>query len=254
MRKSAKAKISFTTLFAASATILAIILAGCAGVLNPAGYFKADPQIKKFLTEYPDADLTFTHYSAEESINEFANIQKICGKELKTGKELYKAEINDKASGLNVVAYLDVETQLMECVRKFGAEEARSDQGNIKPSQDDAKQDLAFCKKLSVCEKATLEINSGKTGDAYSFSVLGLNKEACSVELSVKETQNLKQLEGSSVACMQEWSKKFEKIANFDGKTCKRYIDLLIKNTLNHAADEKSAICQGELRERLLKK
>ncbi len=101
-------------------SIAVLTLAGCAGVLNPAGFFKADPEIQKFLEEYPDADFTLTHFSAEESVSEFANIQKICGKELKTGKELYKAEIKDPATSLSIISYFDMENQLMECVRKFG--------------------------------------------------------------------------------------------------------------------------------------
>ncbi len=105
-----------------STILLAVFITGCAGFLNPAGFFKADPEIKKFLEQYPDADFTLTHYSPEESSSEFANIQKICGKELKAGKELYKAEIKDSASGLSVIAYFDMENQLMECVRKFGTE------------------------------------------------------------------------------------------------------------------------------------
>ena len=265
MKKNVKA--SAVILF----VVITIIIAGCAGVLNPARYFKANPEVKKFLDQYPDADFRLTHFSAEESNAEFENIKKICGKELKAGKELYKAEIDDKASGLSVVAYLDMETQLMECVRKFGAElnqDNKDDDNNNNNNNNNnlgqgdkfSKDDLTFCKKLSVCEQATIDIkgkgSEGSSQDTYGFSVLGKEGNICSVELSVKEiaSEDLKAFEKTSVICKQEWSSKFEKIASFNADACKKYIDTLISSTLNHAADKDSTLCAGTLREKLLKK
>src|SRR3989344_3132992 len=125
--------------------IVVLLIAGCAGVLNPAGFFKADPEIQKFLDEYPDADFTLTHYSAEESASEFANIQKICGKDLKVGKELYKAEIKDSSTGLSVIAYFDMENQLMECVRKFGTEGKTRDTAVAQPTSSSSSNDPCKC-------------------------------------------------------------------------------------------------------------
>ncbi|HIH43341.1 TPA: hypothetical protein HA246_06890 [Candidatus Woesearchaeota archaeon] len=125
--------------------IVVLVIAGCAGVLNPAGFFKADPEIRKFLDEYPDADFTLTHYSAEESTAEFTNIQKICGKELKAGKELYKAEIKDASTGLSVIAYFDMENQLMECVRKFGTEGKTRDTAVAQPTSSSSSNNPCKC-------------------------------------------------------------------------------------------------------------
>jgi len=249
---------------------LAIILVGCSNFLSPAKYFKANPEVKKFLDQYPDADFQLTHFSAEESTSEFANIKKICGKNLKAGKELYKAEINDKASGLSVVAYLDMETQLIECVRKFGTESNQDNKFNHDGktnkdndvSQDDkvSQNDLTFCKKLSACEQTSIEIkgkgSNNSSQDIYGFSVLGKDGNSCLVQLSAKniESEDLKSFEKTSVTCKQEWSSKFEKIASFNENACKKYIDTLITSTLNHAADEKSTLCTGTLREKLLKR
>lgn len=100
--------------------VTSILLAGCGAFFNPEALFKANPEINDFLGRYPNSDFTLVHFSAEESVSEISNIKNICGKELASGKELYKAEISDADSGLSIIAYLDVQGEAIECVRKFG--------------------------------------------------------------------------------------------------------------------------------------
>ncbi|MEK6857001.1 MAG: hypothetical protein AABX39_00245 [Nanoarchaeota archaeon] len=114
--------------------------------------------------------------------------------------------------------------------------------------------EVSFCQKLSKCEQASLEITDSTTKDIYELTVLGINENFCSTGLSLVEahTEKLKPLEKSKAVCDQEWSQKFEKIASFDEQTCKKYVDSLTINLLTNIADEKSIICTGELRERLI--
>ncbi|MDO8661153.1 MAG: hypothetical protein Q7K43_04645, partial [Candidatus Woesearchaeota archaeon] len=85
-------------------------------------------------------------------------------KELKTGKELYKAEIKDAASGLSVISYFDMENQLMECVRKFGTEmkitdvndKKNDDNNNNKNNNNGDKKDMPFLISPAASSAATV--------------------------------------------------------------------------------------------------
>lgn len=115
---------------------------------------------------------------------------------------------------------------------------------------------LNFCQSLSRCEKADTEIKDSKTNDIYSLSILGIKDNFCAIELSAEEisTEKIKSFEKLSATCTQEWNSKFEKIANFDESTCKKYVDSIMINLMNEIADKKSTICSGELRNKLLRK
>ena len=114
---------------------------------------------------------------------------------------------------------------------------------------------LDFCKKLSTCSEASINIEDSSTKDRYRLDVLGKDAETCSIGLSLEKANTVRfvEIEKLGVVCNQEWDDKFEKIASFDEQTCMKYIDTLMLNTLHYAADKDSTKCRGELRERLIR-
>ncbi|MCK5022950.1 MAG: hypothetical protein KAS04_02140, partial [Candidatus Aenigmarchaeota archaeon] len=110
------------TPFLTISLISVLLLSGCIG-LGPESLAFANPLVKQFMSEYPNAQITATHYSIEESEQILEEVSKDCGKEYTEGKELYKITIDDPDSGLNVIAWVDMTTQTIECAVKYGKDD-----------------------------------------------------------------------------------------------------------------------------------
>ncbi len=100
--------------------ILMLLASGCVS-LDPTSLALASPAVSKFLEDYPNAEVKATHYTAEESAAILDKIAADCEKETVSPKEYYKVTITDEGSDLDVVAWVDVENQLVECVVKRGS-------------------------------------------------------------------------------------------------------------------------------------
>src|SRR3989338_10152727 len=120
--------------------VIMLSITGCFFSPNIETVFLTNPQVEEFLAQYPNAEVKIVHYTAEESSQLATEIADVCKKQLSSLKELYKAEISDQASGLRVVAYLDADEKVMECVRKFGKGEGPVSiiEGEEQPEQADS--------------------------------------------------------------------------------------------------------------------
>ncbi len=125
-----------------SSLISILLLSGCIG-LGPESLALANPLVKQFMSEYPNAQLTATHYSVEESAQILETLSKDCGKEYAEGKDLYRINIDDPDSGLKVVAWVDMSTQTIECAVKYGTDDEKTisdDKGEEKKCKSHAEE------------------------------------------------------------------------------------------------------------------
>ncbi|MFH0956950.1 MAG: hypothetical protein V1813_03735 [Candidatus Aenigmatarchaeota archaeon] len=102
------------------ALVFILLSSGCVS-LDPTSLVKATPAVSKFLEQYPNAEVKAVHYTIEESASIIDDIMADCEKEAVTPKEYYKVTITDAESDLDVVAWVDVKAQLVECVVKRGS-------------------------------------------------------------------------------------------------------------------------------------
>ena len=128
--------------------------------------FLTNSQVEEFLAQYPNAEVKIVHYTAEESSQLATEMADVCKKQLSSPKELYKAEISDQASGLRVVAYLDAEEKVMECVRKFGKGEGPASiiEGEEQPEQQEAALPNQALPPEQVIQKPSCTTNTNCTG------------------------------------------------------------------------------------------
>lgn len=97
-----------------------VLVSGCISA-DPATLAKLNPMVQEFLNEHPDAEIRVTHYSEEEAKAILGTIEEECQKEGITAKEYYRISIEDKASDLEVTAWIDWENQVIECAIKEGS-------------------------------------------------------------------------------------------------------------------------------------
>jgi hypothetical protein len=104
------------------ALFLVALISGCISV-DPEDIVRNSPVVKKFLEEYPNAEVKVTYYSIEEASAIIDTIKSDCEKEFVTPKEFYRVTITDEGSGLSVVAWVDWRNQIVECATKKGEKE-----------------------------------------------------------------------------------------------------------------------------------
>jgi hypothetical protein len=98
--------------------IFLLFIAGCAqGGINPELLVKTNTQVNTFLEEYPNADLNLLYYSQNASVELSEEYLNTCGREL-TPKAMYRFSLTDEPSGLNILGYLDVDNQVVDCVKR----------------------------------------------------------------------------------------------------------------------------------------
>ncbi|NIO20356.1 MAG: DUF2341 domain-containing protein [Candidatus Aenigmarchaeota archaeon] len=104
--------------------IFILIGSGCVG-LTPEGLAYANPLVKEFMEQYPNAQVQVTHFTALQSLRMLENMSVDCGKNI-TAKEFYRITIDDPDSRLNVVAWVDWEDKKLECAVKYGVGENKT--------------------------------------------------------------------------------------------------------------------------------
>jgi hypothetical protein len=100
--------------------ILVVFLSGCLEGLTPEALAYANPLVQQFMSEYPNAQIQVTHFTALQSLRMLENMSIDCGKNI-TAKDMYRITINDPDGGLNVVVWIDWENKDLECAVKYGA-------------------------------------------------------------------------------------------------------------------------------------
>lgn len=97
-----------------------LLISGCTSTgLDPNALISANSQVKSFLDEYPNADLNLLYYSQNDSISVSEEYKELCERDF-SPKNLYKFYVRDTTSGLNIVGFLDVNNQVVDCVVKKG--------------------------------------------------------------------------------------------------------------------------------------
>ncbi|MBU0530391.1 MAG: hypothetical protein KKC05_01845 [Nanoarchaeota archaeon] len=105
--------------------LIIVSISGCT-TLNPEDLAFANPLVKQFMDDYPNAEIHITHFTAEQSEQILENISAQCGNPFITTKDYYRVTIDDPDSGLEVVAWIDWEKQEIECAVKYGTEEEKT--------------------------------------------------------------------------------------------------------------------------------
>lgn len=80
----------------------------------------ANPVVQDFLKEYPNAEIRFTHFSKSEAQNIIDTIREDCDNPQLQVKEFYRVRIEEEATSLSVVTWINWENRLVECVFKKG--------------------------------------------------------------------------------------------------------------------------------------
>ncbi len=101
------------------------IVSGCVNV-NPESLAFASPLVKQFMDEYPNAKITATHFTKEQSARILENITAECGNPYINAREYYRITIDDPDSGMRVVAWIDWENREIECAVKYGKENEKT--------------------------------------------------------------------------------------------------------------------------------
>jgi hypothetical protein len=101
--------------------ILIVASSGCVNI-DPEAIALANPMIKKFMEEHPNAEVVITHLSQEEVSSYIDAIREDCGNPYIDATEMYKINITDPDSGLYAVVWLNWEDKVVECAIKYGNE------------------------------------------------------------------------------------------------------------------------------------
>jgi len=99
--------------------IAVIIVSGCT-IDDPTALASANPVVKQFLAEHPNADISLVHYGSDKIITVANMILAYCGKDSIPGNDYYVVNITDSESGLYIVAFVDWADKTVECAVKRG--------------------------------------------------------------------------------------------------------------------------------------
>ncbi|MBR9677053.1 hypothetical protein GOV04_02835 [Candidatus Woesearchaeota archaeon] len=109
-------------LFVLLTILTAMFLVSC-GPMDPLTILKANSQVKDFLDQYPDADVTVARLTATQSMLENGVVQELCAISLEN-KSHYKITMTDVTSGLEIYSYIDTQSQEIVCLKKVGRQSA----------------------------------------------------------------------------------------------------------------------------------
>ncbi len=99
--------------------VFVVFLSGCLG-MSPETMAFANPLVKQFMSEYPNAQIQVTHFTVEQVSDMLENISSECSNPYMKAKDMYRITIDDPESGLKVVAWIDWENRKIECAVKYG--------------------------------------------------------------------------------------------------------------------------------------
>lgn len=110
-------------------TFVAVLLvSGCIGI-SPEDIVKSNPMVSQFLEDYPNAEVKVTHFTAEQAGNMLEDIRSDCENPYMEATEFYKITIEDEASGLSIISWLDWPNKRIECAVKKGTPVPRCSDG-----------------------------------------------------------------------------------------------------------------------------
>jgi hypothetical protein len=143
--------------FVLSLLLLVLLSSGCLN-LDPQAMALANPMIKEFLDEHPNADIKITHFSAEDSESILEQIRADCENEYIGAKEFYKVNIEDPDTDFYAVVWVDWESKIVECAWKAGAEGEDA---------EEAEKEISKPKEESGCKHHSMYMC--KDGDVYWY-------------------------------------------------------------------------------------
>lgn len=98
--------------------VLAVLLSGCTNGQDVTPLVKAIPEVQEFLKEHPNAKITVTYWSKEDSAKLVDEISKQCDKTI-APSAMYKAVISEE--GVKSVSWIDAGTKTVICSTIEGA-------------------------------------------------------------------------------------------------------------------------------------
>ncbi len=153
-----------------SLIFLIILSSGCLN-LDPQALALANPMIKEFLEEHPNADIKITHFSAEQAEGILDSIRADCENEYIGAKEFYRVNITDPDTNFYAVVWVDWESKNVECAVKTGVWSVEDEKTG---------KDISKPKEESGCKHHALYMC--KDGDIYWYDSCRNRedkKEAC---------------------------------------------------------------------------
>ncbi len=96
---------------------LIVLISGCV-LQNPEEIAKTNQLVKDFLEKYPNAAVEVTYFTTDQSSKMLDSIKNTCNNQYFEPKDLYRITIEDKEKGLSVIAYIDWNKKMVECVVK----------------------------------------------------------------------------------------------------------------------------------------
>ena len=96
--------------------ILIILIAGCTSPGDPAEIAKSNNIVENFLEDYPQAEIRTTHFDQRTIRNIIDDIHRDCNSTNITLMELYRVEIEDLDTGMNVITWIDAVNVSILCV------------------------------------------------------------------------------------------------------------------------------------------
>jgi len=85
---------------------------------------RANSQMQAFLSDYPNADVTSTYYTPEESAEALTKIEEMCNRKF-TARELYLVMATDLDSGASVTVWINAKDNRVICLYKKGIPSAK---------------------------------------------------------------------------------------------------------------------------------
>lgn len=97
-----------------------VVSSGCVNI-DPTAFARTLPMVQDFLDDHPNAEINIIHYTAAEAEAILDLIKEDCGKLAVEPKEYYFVNITDPTTDLVVRAWIDWESQVVECIYKEGS-------------------------------------------------------------------------------------------------------------------------------------
>ncbi|MBN2421752.1 hypothetical protein JXB41_00875 [Candidatus Woesearchaeota archaeon] len=95
--------------------LFSVLLFSCSKSFDPIKFAKANSQVKEFLKEYPNAEMKLILLTEEQVNDSIEEIREGCGEQMLVSS-YYKITIDDPDSNLNLVMYIDSESNTLNCI------------------------------------------------------------------------------------------------------------------------------------------
>ncbi len=156
------------------ALISTVFISGCIQIPIPENLILAHPIVKEFLKGYPNSEIKVTLFLKTQSQNLIESIRNDCNNPYLEPKTFYRVTIEDKESGLSLLAWIDWDNQSVECVvKKPSGKEPTKPKEEIKPEEQPTTTTTVIPKvEISLDDIAKFRVGvAGAKGNGVSYTI-----------------------------------------------------------------------------------